>query len=144
MRLILLISVSAVRILLADDWPQAFGPNGDFTVDGRAVDSFSVSMDKNILWRTRMPSTGQGTPIFSNGRIFVTSHERIQKDSETGSNIIGICLDAKTGEKLWERIIPGTRTTDLSSLFSDNTAASPVSDGKRVVFMNVGGDDCLF
>lgn len=144
MRLILLISVSAVRILLADDWPQAFGPNGDFTVDGRAVDSFSVSMDKNILWRTRMPSTGQGTPIFSNGRIFVTSHERIQKDSETGSDIIGICLDAKTGKKLWERIIPGTRTTDLSSLFSDNTAASPVSDGKRVVFMNVGGTIACF
>ena len=48
MRLILLISVSAVRILLADDWPQAFGPNGDFTVDGSAVDSFSVSMDNNI------------------------------------------------------------------------------------------------
>jgi hypothetical protein len=37
-----------------------------------------------------------------------------------------------------ERKMPGTRRTDLSSLFNDNTAASPVSDGDRVVFMNVG------
>ena len=47
-------------VLCAEDWPQAFGPNDDFTVNGKAVDSFSVSMDENILWRTPMPSTGQG------------------------------------------------------------------------------------
>ena len=131
-------------VLYAEDWPQAFGPNGDFTVNGKAVDSFSVSMDENILWRTPMPSTGQGTPIISNGRIFVTSHERMERDSEMGTDVVGICLDAKTGNKLWERKIPGTRTTDLSSLFSDNTAASPVSDGERVVFMNVGGTIACF
>lgn len=131
-------------VLCAEDWPQAFGPNGDLTVNGKAVDSFSVSMNENILWRTPMPSTGQGTPIISNGRIFVTSHERIEEDSEMGSDIVGICLDVKTGKKLWERKIPGTRTTDLSSLFSDNTAASSVSDGERVVFMNVGGTIACF
>jgi outer membrane protein assembly factor BamB len=125
--------------LSAGEWPQAFGPNGTGTVDGKAVSSFSVSENQNILWRARMPSTGQGTPIISNGKVFVTSHERIKEDSEMGSAIVGICLDAKTGKKLWQRKIEGTRKTDLSSLFSDNTAASPVSDGERVVFMNVGG-----
>ena len=83
-------------VLYAEDWPQAFGPNDDFTVNGKAVDSFSVSMNQNILWRTKMPSTGQGTPIISNGRVFITSHERIEKDLEMGSDIVGICLDAKT------------------------------------------------
>ena len=144
MRLFLFISLFISTVLYAEDWPQAFGPNGDFTASGRAVDSFSVSMDENILWRSRMPSTGQGTPIISNGRIFVTSHERMEEDREMGTTIVGICLDAKTGKKLWERKVPGTRTTDLSSLFSDNTAASPVSDGERVVFMNVGGTIACF
>ena len=81
-------------VLYAEDWPQAFGPNGDFTVNGKAVDSFSVSMDEHILWRTTMPSTGQGTPVISNGRIFVTSHERMEEDSEMGTDIVGIFLDA--------------------------------------------------
>ena len=53
---------------------------------------------KNFLWRAKMPSHGQGTPIISNGKVFVTSHERIKEDSETGSAIVGICLDAKTGK----------------------------------------------
>ena len=80
---------------MAGDWPQAFGPNGNGTVDGKAVSSFSGSENKKVLWRTKMPSTGQGTPIISNGKVFVTSHERIKEDSETGSAIVGICLDAK-------------------------------------------------
>ena len=144
MRLFFFISFLVSTVLYSNDWPQAFGPNRDLSVDGKAVETFSVSQNENILWRFKMLSTGQGTPIISNGRIFVTSHERIKEDSEMGSDIVGICLDAKTGKKLWERKIPGTRTTDLSSLFSDNTAASPVSDGKRVVFMNVGGTIACF
>jgi outer membrane protein assembly factor BamB len=144
MRFYLFIYLFMSTVLYAEAWQQAFGPNDDFTVNGKAVDSFSVSMNENILWRSQMPSTGQGTPIISNGRVFITSHERIEKDLEMGSDIVGICLDAKTGKKLWERKIPGTRTTDLSSLFSDNTAASPVSDGERVVFMNVGGTIACF
>ena len=144
MRLFFFISFLVSTVLYSNDWPQAFGPNRDLSVDGKAVETFSVSQNENILWRFKMLSTGQGTPIISNGRIFVTSHERIKEDSEMGSGIVGLCLDAKTGKKLWERKIPGTRTTDLSSLFSDNTAASPVSDGERVVFMNVGGTIACF
>ena len=50
MRLFLFISFFMSTVLYAEDWPQAFGPNDDFTVNGKAVDSFSVSMDENILW----------------------------------------------------------------------------------------------
>ena len=124
---------------LAAEWPQAAGPHGNFVVDGRAVDHFSVATNQNVVWRVPLPSTGQGTPIVSSGRVFLTSHEPITKDAETGSMILGLCFDAKTGQELWRREIPGTRVTDLSSLFSDNTAASPVADGSRVLFTNVGG-----
>lgn len=123
----------------AADWPQAAGPNGNFVVDGHAVDRFSVSLDQNVIWRTPLPNTGQGTPIVSGIRVFVSSHAPIAQDTETGSLILGLCFDAKSGRELWRREIPGTRETDLSSLFSDNTAASPVADGKRVLFTNVGG-----
>ena len=71
--------------------------------------------------------------------MFVTSHERLHADTEFGADILGICFDADSGNEFWRRTIPGTRNTDLSSLFSDNTAASPVADGKRVCFVNVGG-----
>lgn len=123
----------------SDQWPQASGPNANFITTGKAPSSFSVSKDQNIDWKIPLPNTGQGSVIISEGLAFVTSHEVIKKDTETGSLILGLCFDASTGKELWRREIPGTRTTDLSSLFSDNTAASPVADGKRVVFTNVGG-----
>ncbi|MCA9071762.1 MAG: PQQ-binding-like beta-propeller repeat protein, partial [Planctomycetaceae bacterium] len=40
---------------------------------------------------------------------------------------------------LWRRELPATRSTDMASGFSDNTAASPVTDGQSVCFVNVGG-----
>lgn len=108
-------------------------------VAGSAPASFSVARGENVLWRTPLPNTGQGTVIVSAGRAFVTSHEPIAQDTETGSLILGMCFDAATGRELWRRDIPGTRVTDLSSLFNDNTAASPVANGKLVCFTNVGG-----
>ena len=123
----------------SDQWPQAAGPNGNFVVAGKPPSSFSVSRDQNIDWKVPLPNTGQGSVIISDGLAFVTSHEVINKDTETGSLILGLCFDATTGKELWRREIPGTRTTDLSSLFSDNTAASPVADDERVVFTNIGG-----
>lgn len=148
--------VQAVRLLVAEilmvlmavlvtpggraaDWPQAAGPAGDFGVAGDAPAEFSVTHGRNVIWRTPLPSTGQGTAIIANGRVFVTSHMPLTADAEYGSNILGMCFDAATGKELWRRTIPGVRDTDLSSLFSDNTAASPVADGERVCFVNVGG-----
>jgi outer membrane protein assembly factor BamB len=123
----------------SDDWPQAAGPDGNFVVEGEAVDTFSVSRDEGVLWRVPLPNTGQGSIVVSGGHVFVASHAPTDGDAEKGSLIVGQCFDAATGKERWRRELPGTRETDLSSLFSDNTAASPVADGKRVCFVNVGG-----
>jgi outer membrane protein assembly factor BamB len=120
-------------------WAQAAGPHGNFVAEGAAPAEFSVALGKEVRWRTPLPSTGQGTPIVIGGKVFVTSHEEVERDSQTGRDILGLCFDAATGVELWRRTIPGVRVTDLSSLFSDNTAASPVATADRVVFTNVGG-----
>ncbi|MBT4224942.1 MAG: PQQ-binding-like beta-propeller repeat protein [Opitutae bacterium] len=135
----LLVALSAFQTVFSADWPQAAGPNGNFIVNEEAVTSFSVSQGRNVLWRVPLPNTGQGTVIASDNRLFVTSHEVITHDAQTGSLMLGLCFDAKNGRELWRREIPGTRETDFSSLFSDNTAASPVAIDQRVVFTNVGG-----
>ena len=121
------------------DWPQASGPGGNFVVDGNAVTDFSVSLGNSVRWITPLPSTGQGGVVVMGDRVFVTSHEEVTADTELGTDILGLCFDANTGAELWRRTVPGVRETDLSSLFSDNTAASPVADRNRVVFVNVGG-----
>jgi len=126
---------------LLANWPQAAGPNNNYIAaeNAQAPAAFSVSTNHNIRWRAPLPSTGQSSPVVWGTRVFVTSHEAISADSETGSMIYGMCFDAATGTELWRRELPGARVTDLSSLFNDNTAAAPVTDGNHVLFMNVGG-----
>ena len=135
----LLVGHLLISTARCDDWPQAAGPRGNFVVEGNAPLSFSVARNEGVLWRVPMPNTGQGSVVVSGGRVFVASHAPTDGDAETGSLIVGQCFDGATGKELWRRELPGTRFTDLSSLFSDNTAASPVADGERVCFTNVGG-----
>jgi len=133
--------VTVAPLACASDWRQAAGPNGNFVVEGDAPGAFSVAGDEGVLWRVPLPNTGQGAVVVSGGRAFVASHAPTDGDAATGSTIVAQCFDADTGKELWRRDLPGTRETDLSSLFSDNTAASPVIDagGRRVCFVNVGG-----
>jgi len=132
---------AATSVTYAGDWPQAAGPNGDFVVVGDAPDQFSVAKEQAVLWHTPLPNTGQGAVVVAGDRAFVASHAPTDGDAEMGSLIIAQCFDANSGEELWRHELPGARETDLSSLFSDNTAASPVVDveGQRVCFVNVGG-----
>ena len=121
------------------EWPQAAGPHHDYQVAGNAPTEFSVARGENVLWTTPLPNTGESTPIVSGGRIFLTCHTPMKADAESGRDILGMCFDAATGQELWRRTLPGSRITDMASGFSDNTAASPVTDGKHVCFVNVGG-----
>jgi len=139
MKFFMLLSLLLTGTAHCENWKHAAGPNGNFVVEGKAPTGFSVTHEWNVLWRTPLPNTGQGSIVVSNGRVFVASHAPTKEDSATGSMIVGQCFDAATGKELWRRELPGSRVTDLSSLFSDNTAASPVSDGERVCFINVGG-----
>lgn len=133
----LMCSASYVEALA--DWPQAAGPNHNYGVHGNASTAFSATRGASIQWRTSLPNTGESTPIVSGDRLFLTSHQSISDDAESGCEIYGLCFDAETGQELWRRELPATRVTDMASGFSDNTAASPVTDGKYVCFINVGG-----
>lgn len=121
------------------DWPQASGPNDNYQVSGRVPTAFSVVRNQRVLWRTPLPNTGESTPVIANGRVFVTCHTPSTADAQPGREIFALCFDARSGKELWRRELPGTRSTDMASGFSDNTAASPVTDGKFVCFINVGG-----
>ena len=126
------------------DWPQASGPDYNYVVPGQAAKSFSGARGTNIRWRVRLPNTGQGTPVVYGNRIFVQCHEPITTDTEMSSLTIGLCFDTETGKELWRRKLPAARTTDLSSLFSDNTAASAIVTKDVVAFVNVGGRISVF
>jgi len=109
MSLALILSTS----VMAEDWPQWMGTNRD----GRwnetgTIDAFPADGAK-ILWRKPL-SGGYAGPAVVNGKVNVFDY--VREDGKLGNNP-GVrakfngeerlqCLDAKTGEKVWEYKYP--------------------------------------
>lgn len=126
-------------------WPMASGPDGTWTVSTseKVPRAFSVARGDNILWRTPLPEGGQSGIAVWRDRLFLTINKPLLDGTPTteatGTDIIGCCLDARTGEMLWQVPLTGTKPMPHSGLFSDNTSPTPVTDGKHVWFVNAGG-----
>lgn len=132
---------------LMHNWSQGSGNDGQFVSsrsDSRssrseAPTTWSVAQNRNIRWKLRLPETGQSTVTVWGQRLFFTTMQPVNADSELGSDIVAWCCDANTGAVIWKRNIPGTHPLRLSGCFSDSSAPSPVTDGQRVCFFNASG-----
>ncbi|QDV47341.1 PQQ enzyme repeat protein [Stieleria neptunia] len=122
----------------AKHWHQAAGPNGNWQTDGDAPLRWSVTREENIRWRTAMPEAGMSNVTVWADRVFVTTHVPIQTLDQKNAvtDIIGFCLDANTGEKLWQVTLPGSVFISLAGGFTDGTVFAPITDGRHVWFFN--------
>ena len=74
---------------------QVRGPNGS-GVDSAKGYPVEFSPSKNVVWKKAIPY-GQSSPVVTGARVYLTSSE--------GDRRLTICLDAKTGNELWQREI---------------------------------------
>lgn len=118
--LTLLIS-SAVR---AEDWPRFRGPTGQGISAEKSV-PLEWGPGENVAWKTAIPGEGWSSPIVWGDRVFVTSA------TDGGATCRVICLDAGTGEVVWDTPVmkqPLKRKEGMNSY----ATPTPVTDGKRV------------
>jgi outer membrane protein assembly factor BamB len=133
-----LLSTSAT----AQNWPQAAGPNGTWRYKaGNAPAAWSVARNKNIVWRSPMPNGGQGGITVWGDRLFLTTFEEYKEGTpKYSANILGHCLDAKTGKILWSVKLAGEFPSPMMYAYSDSTSWTPVTDGRHVWFFNASGE----
>ena len=113
----------ATATVSAENWPQWRGPGGQ-GVSSEAALPTQWSSDKNILWKTEVPS-GHSSPIVWNSRIFLTAaiegeivpgatavhhtvdgQEWLHPDSVAADRkhtLKVLAVDAATGKIAWER-----------------------------------------
>ena len=109
-------------------WPQAAGPFGNWQIHGSAAATqWSVSRNQNILWRTTLPNGGQsGIAVFKD-RIFLTTFDTYKEgDSKFSGDILGHCIDGKTGTILWSVKLHGPTPSPMLYSYSDATSPSPI------------------
>jgi len=117
----------SAALLYAKDWPQWRGPDKNNHASNEAAPPLEWSEERNVAWKTPIPGRGHSTPIFVDGKIYLTTAE---KNTSTQSLL---CLDRKTGKVLWNKIIH--RGGFPAQLHSENSAASASAqwDGNNVL-----------
>lgn len=138
MRSIRSTSLMLTSLALAQNWPQAGGPDGTWAAHGPAAPvAWSVTHNQNIRWRTPLPNAGQSGIAIWGDRLFLTTFAEGEKGFS--SRIIGLAVSAKTGKILWQVPLDASLKSPMLYAFSDSTTPSPVTDGKHVWFFNSSG-----
>ena len=80
--------------LQASDWPQYLGPERDAVYPGEALTRAWPSDGPKVLWRKKNIGTGMSGVVVAKGKA-ILFHEVNRYDTIE-------CLDAKTGNTIWE------------------------------------------
>lgn len=131
----LLLFLSLVYSSNAANWPNWRGPN----FDGSTPDSgLPLSWDRtnNVLWRVELPEPGNSSPIVWGDRVFVTQ--------AAGTRRTVLCIDRVHGTRLWLAGPNYELPEDTMRESNPYCAASPVTDGERVIaFFGSAGLYCF-
>ena len=83
-----------------DDWPHWRGPHNDGQSSETGLPDSWSPKGENLLWR-KEEFASRSSPVVMNGRVYAVCRsfpETTQEGEKT------VCLDAKTGELIWESI----------------------------------------
>lgn len=110
----------------AQDWPAFRGPTGDGVCTSETA-PLTWDRKKNVKWKIELGLPANGSPIVSNGRIFLTTPE----DPE-GKKRSLYCYDRKDGKELWRQTIDFGRVMPTHKT-NPYCGSTPAADGERVV-----------
>lgn len=109
-----------------DDFSSFRGPAGT-GITKEAEAPLEWSAEKNVRWKAPLPRPGNGSPIVSNGKVFVTSAE----DAD-GKQRSLYCFDRKSGEKQWVKTVQFDKKM-VTHPTNPYCGSTPAANGERVV-----------
>lgn len=149
--LILLTGVTACSLGLsarAQDWPRWGGNDPgrnmyspakglpDRFDPGKAkpgTEEIDMKTTKNVKWVAKLGSQAYGNTVVANGKVFVgTNNENPRDPQHQGDRSILLCLDEKTGELLWQLVVPKLASGKVNDWEGLGILSSPCIDGNRV------------
>lgn len=154
-RLISGVVALAVAPALADDWPQWGGknPRNMFSpatnmpshfVRGKPQVNFKPGTEEivrtnieNLKWVAKIGSQSYGNTTVANGRVFIgTNNESPRDPRHRGDRSVLMCFDEKTGELLWQLVIPKLASGKVNDWEGLGLLSSPTIEGDRVYIVS--------
>lgn len=128
-----------------ENWPQAAGPNQNWTVTTtqQVPIKWSAEKNENIRWRVTLPETGQSGIAVWGDRLFLTTMKPLEQNAKQKleTDIVLYCISAANGEILWQQNLAGDPAAKsiYAYGFSNSSSPTPITDGKHVWFWNASG-----
>ncbi len=131
----------------AADWPQWGGNPGrnmfspekglparfDPGKPKPGADEPDPATAQNLKWTAKLGSASYGNVTVAGGRVFIgTNNENPRDPQHQGDRSILLCLDEKTGEMLWQLVIPKLRAGKANDWENLGLLSSPTIEGNRV------------
>jgi outer membrane protein assembly factor BamB len=101
-----------------------FKPNG-----GDAI----LKNAPNVKWVANLGSQAFGNVVVAGGKVFIgTNNEHPRDPAHQGDNSILMCFDEKTGEFLWQLVVPKLASGKVNDWENLGLLSSPCVEGNRV------------
>jgi hypothetical protein len=122
------------------NWTRFRGPNGQGIWTGEVATPVEFSDSENLRWKVALPGPGSSSPIVLEDRVYVTCWtgyglDRSNPGEQSDLRRHLLCLDAATGETVWDRSVkPVLPEDEYRGMFTQHGYAShtPVTDGERI------------
>jgi outer membrane protein assembly factor BamB len=109
--------------LVAVEWPQFRGPNGDGVCDATNV-PIQWGASEHVVWKQPIPGGGWSSPVLWHGRVYVTT--AIGADAGTGAvSLRAVCLDTTDGRIVWNVEVLRPDPSAAQQAHTKNGLASP-------------------
>ena len=109
--------------------PDRFEP-GKFK---RGTEEVDMSTTKNVKFAAKLGSQTYGNPVVSQGRVLVgTNNESPRDPQHEGDRSVLYCLDEKTGDFLWQLVVPKLASGKVNDWEGLGLMSAPVVEGNRV------------
>jgi len=131
----------------AADWPQWGGgnvrnmysparglPDAFGKIDFKpGSDDINTNAIKNLRWIAKLGSQSYGNVTVAGGKVFIgTNNEPPRDPRHEGDRSILKCFDEKTGEFLWQLVVPKLASGKVNDWESLGLLSSPTVEGDRV------------
>ena len=142
----------AIAALVAgEDWPvwsrngsgNLFSPETGIAANFdpgkfvRGSEEIDMATTKNVRWAAKLGSQAYGNTTVSGGKVFVGTNNETPRDKRhIGDRGNVYCLDEKTGELLWQLVVPKLGAGKVSDWEYLGICSSPSVEGDRVYIVS--------
>src|SRR5262245_59635400 len=125
--LVALVVMGSAAPVVAQDWPQFRGPDGQGHSTERGL-PVEWSESKNVIWKSPVAGRGWSSPIVAAGRVWLTTATPDRK--ETSLRLIA--YDLETGAQKLDVEVFRLRSSDLLNPKNSHASPTPIVEGDRV------------